>query len=103
QIGKVRLPEREGVEREMPAGQKYERADPAIFRDDPVVVGQHEGRHGPPQSELRGRVLENLLDQVSVVEARAETPKPVDREVEHSPPSMAPRRFAHLNAVLFVL
>jgi hypothetical protein len=27
------------------------------------------------------------LDQMSVVEARAESPKPVDREVEHSPPS----------------
>ena len=86
-----------------PPAQEHERADPAVFRDDPVVVGQHEGRHGPPQPELRGRVLENLLDQVSVVEARAETPKPVDREVEHSPPSMAPRRSAHLSAVLVVL
>ncbi len=86
QIGEVRLAEREGVEREVTARQEHERADPAVLGHDTVVIGQHERRHRPPQPKLRWRVLEHLLDQVSVVEARAESAEPVDREMEHSPP-----------------
>src|SRR5206468_12184885 len=87
EVGEVRLPEREGVEREVTARQEDERADPTVLRHDPVVVGEDERRHHGPEPELGRDLLEHLLEQRDVVEAGAEPLEAVYREVEHSPPS----------------